>query len=51
MSAFAWSSADMPGINPNFLWHWLTMDEKVKPMVQKQRKFNKEKRFAMREET
>jgi len=31
---------DMPGIDPNFLCHRLTMDEKVKPVVQRRRKFN-----------
>jgi len=33
MSAFAWSSADMPEIDPEFLCHRLTMDEKVRPLI------------------
>jgi len=33
MDAFAWSSADMPGIDPDFLCHRLTMDEKVRLVV------------------
>jgi len=33
MNAFAWSSADMPRINPNFLCRRLTMDERVKFVV------------------
>jgi len=41
MSAFAWSSTDMLRIHPNFLCHRLTMDEKVRPVVQKQRKFKR----------
>ena len=51
MNAFSWSSADMPGIDPNFLCHRLTMDEKVRPVVQKRRKFNEKKSLAIREET
>ena len=51
MDAFAWSSADMPEIDPDFLCHRLTMDEKVRPVVQKKRKFNEERRLIIREET
>jgi len=51
MIAFAWSSADMARIDPNFFCHWLTMDEKVRPMVQIRMKFNKEKCLVIREET
>ena len=29
MNAFAWSFADMPEIDPDFLCHRLTTDEKV----------------------
>ena len=46
-----WSSADMPEINPNFLHHRLTMDEKVKPVVLRRRKFNEDKRLVIQEET
>jgi len=51
MNAFAWSSADMPGIDPDFLCHRLNMDEKVKLVVQGRRKLNEEKRFVIRKET
>jgi len=51
MNAFAFSSTDIPGINTDFLCHRLTMDEKVKPVVQRIRKFNEEKRIVIREET
>ena len=51
MNAFAWSSADMPGIDPDFLCHGLTMGERVKPMVQRRRKFNEDERLVIREET
>jgi len=40
-----------PEIDPNFLCHRLTMDERVKPMVQRRRKFNEDKRFVIREDT
>ena len=33
LNAFAWTSADMPDIDPNFLCHRLTMDEKVRPII------------------
>jgi len=32
LDAFAWSASDMPGINPHFLCHRLTMDPKVRPV-------------------
>jgi len=32
LDAFAWSTSDMPGIDPDFLCHCLTMDPKVRPM-------------------
>jgi len=51
MNTFAWLFAYMPGIDPDFLCHRLTMDEKVKHVVQKRRKFNEEKRLVIREET
>jgi len=51
LDAFAWSASDMPGIDPNFLCHHLAMDPQVKPIRQRRRKFNEEKRQAMRDET
>ena len=51
MNAFAWSSANMPGIDPYFLCHWLTIDEKVKLVVHRQRIFNEDKRLIIRKET
>jgi len=41
----------MPEIDPDFLCHRLTMDKKVKPVVQRRRKFNEEKRLAIQKET
>jgi len=29
LDAFAWSASDMPGIDPDFLCHRLTMDPQV----------------------
>jgi len=34
MNAFAWSSEDMLGIDPDFLCHRLIMDEKVRPSAE-----------------
>jgi len=42
LDAFAWSASDMPGIDPNFLCHRLTMDPKVKLVRQRRRKFNED---------
>ena len=50
MDAFALSSADMPGIDPDFLCQRLTMDDRVRPVVQRRRKFNEEKRLIIRAE-
>jgi len=41
----------MSGIDPNFLCHRLTMDPKVKPVHQRRRKFNEERRLVVQEET
>jgi len=51
MDAFAWSSADMPGIDPEFLCRRLTVDESVRPVVHRRRKFNEEKRLIIRTKT
>jgi len=41
----------MPGMNPDFLCHRLTIDPKVRPVRQRRRKFNEERWQAIREET
>jgi len=51
MDAFAWSSSDMPDIDPDFLCHHLTMDPKVRPVRQRRRKFNDDRRQIIKEET
>jgi len=51
LDAFAWSVTDMPGIDPDILCHRLTMDPSVRPVHQRRRKFNEEKRQVIREET
>jgi len=40
LDAFAWTVADMPSIDPDFLCHHLTMDTRVRPVRQRRRKFN-----------
>ena len=32
LDAFAWTAANMPGIDPDFLCHHLTMNAKVRPV-------------------
>jgi len=51
LDAFAWSASDMPGIDPDFLCHHLTMDPKVRPVRQRRRKFNEKRRLVLQEET
>ncbi|XP_020225380.1 uncharacterized protein LOC109807270 [Cajanus cajan] len=51
VSAFAWSTGDMLGIDPDFLCHHLMVDPKAKPVTQKRRKFGEDKRKAIAEET
>ena len=50
MNAFAWSASDMPGIDPDFLCHRLSMDPMVRPVRQRRRKFNEEKRKVIHDE-
>jgi len=50
LDAFAWSALDMPGIG-DFLCHRLAMDPQVRPIRQRRRKFNEEKRQAIKDET
>jgi len=51
LDAFAWSTTDMPSIDPDFLYHRLTMDPKVRPVRQRRRKFNEERWQVIKEET
>ena len=51
LDAFAWSALDMPGIDPDFLCHHLAMDTQVRPVRQRRRKFNEERRQTIRDET
>ena len=51
LDAFAWTAEDMPGIDPDFLCHHLTMDAKVRPVQQRRRKFNEERCLVVKEET
>ena len=51
LDAFAWSASDMPGIDPDFLCHHLSMDATVRPVRQRRRKFNEERRLVVKEET
>jgi len=51
LDAFAWSASEMLGIDPDFLCHRLAMDSQARPIRQRRRKFNEEKRQAIKEET
>jgi len=51
LDAFAWTAADMPGIDPDLLCHRLTMDTKVRPVRLRRRKFNEERCLVVKQET
>ena len=51
LDAFAWSASDMPGIDPDFLCHHLSMDATVRPVRRRRRKFNEERQQVVRDET
>ncbi|RDX98558.1 hypothetical protein CR513_18499, partial [Mucuna pruriens] len=48
---FAWAPKDMPGIDPKFMNHRLSIADGAQPVVQKKRKQGEEKRRAIRDET
>jgi len=50
LNAFAWSSVDMRGIDPDFLYHRLTIDSRVRPVVQRRRKFNEDRHLIIKTE-
>ncbi|RDX72746.1 hypothetical protein CR513_47722, partial [Mucuna pruriens] len=50
VDVFAWSAKDMPGIDPNFMCHRLSVNPNSKPVAQKKRKQREEKRAVVREE-
>lgn len=41
---FAWSASDRPGIDPNFIFHKLSIFPKAKPIAQRKCKLREEKR-------
>jgi len=51
LDAFAWTAADMSGIDPDFVCHRLTMDAKVRRVRQRRRKFNEERCLVVKEVT
>jgi len=51
LDVFAWNSADMLGIDPDFLCHKLTMDNRIRLVVQRRRKFNEERRLVIKTES
>ncbi|RDX96548.1 Retrovirus-related Pol polyprotein from transposon 17.6, partial [Mucuna pruriens] len=51
MDVFAWTPRDMPGIDPSYISHHLSIGKDVKPVAQKRRKQGEERRKAARDET
>nr|KYP68865.1 Retrovirus-related Pol polyprotein from transposon 297 family [Cajanus cajan] len=48
---FAWTAADMPGIDPDFHCHRLSVCRDARPIAQKKRKMGGERAQAIKEET
>ncbi|XP_020225377.1 uncharacterized protein LOC109807267 [Cajanus cajan] len=48
---FAWRPADMPGIDPTFLCHRLSVCREAKPVAQRKRKMGEERKKAVEAET
>ncbi|KAG7552243.1 Retrotransposon gag domain [Arabidopsis thaliana x Arabidopsis arenosa] len=49
-TSFAWSAADMPGIDPGIICHKLNVDPSFKPVKQKRRKLGVERAKAVNDE-
>ena len=47
---FSWTLKDVPGIDPNFICHSLTLDERVNIVVQARRRMSAEKNQAVKVE-
>lgn len=50
MDTFAWTHADMPGIDPRVITHRLNVDLSAKPIRQKKRAFAVDRNLAIAEE-
>ncbi|XP_072078031.1 uncharacterized protein [Arachis hypogaea] len=48
---FAWTPADMPGIDPSIISHKLALDPSVRPIAQKKRNLGHDRKQAFLEET
>ncbi|KAG7564974.1 Reverse transcriptase domain [Arabidopsis suecica] len=49
-TSFAWTAADMPGIDPSIICHKLNVDPSFKPVKQKRRKLGVERAKAVNDE-
>ena len=49
-ASFAWSAADMPGIDPSIIYHELNVDPSFKPVKQKRRKLGVERAKEVNDE-
>ena len=45
---FAWTAADMPGIDPSFMTHKLNVNPERKPIKQKKRNFAPERQDSIK---
>ena len=47
---FAWTVADVPGVNPEIITHRLSVYKEARPVAQKKRNHSEDKRLAARSE-
>ena len=50
VNSFAWSTEDMPGIDPSVICHELHVDTSFKPVKQKRRKLGPDRTKAVNDE-
>jgi len=50
VNLFAWTTSDMSGLSPNIITHRLSVFKEARPIVQKKRDYDDEKRLAAKEE-
>lgn len=47
LDLFAWTIRNAPGIDPNYICHWLALNLGVKPLSQARRRMGEEKDKAV----
>lgn len=50
LDLFAWKPLDLQGIDPSVVCHHLSVNQSIKPVIQRKRKLGEERRKAVEEE-